>query len=1253
MKFPRCEPRNPAGIAWLGVLAANVALVIAWPGPSAIKAADPVQQSDPVVFPIGAKTLKRVQIVENVPRSFMPDSDPAVVSRVHRRWRMMLRMKSNPDLFQQIATSYETHGLKQPPVGMSYAQRELAEDWIELFVPRQVDREWLSRDKTEFEKVRAYRDFVDAYQTAIPKLDVALPVRIGSLLEVRMGNYDATRGGFPIQQRQSCAFKNSGQKAFRYEMKIPFERLDLLPMKPAEAEALLKSVPDRTIYLFNTVQIDDVRPMPGQPTGVIVSADKQVSAFYRMDDFSRYLFGKKIEPKPELADPKTPRSVAKTQASRSVHQITDEQLMQTMNQLSDKLSLATIDGIPLISKNVYSVELTDGQEKSLFRGIQRLADRMAIADRLNLFDETLDPETLKQQIPMMVRVLGSGVMSQYLDGRMDRWRGDNEFEIRSSAMRCIRDQKQNLLRQAIRPPLRFRTISRVDLEKYDFEKQRFPIRWRDHEPGVVLGFPSAEPYHMYDRLSLPMAIQLPPFLEMSPSKAEALTAQLQNQNSRSRKLYESIVFDVVATEKARPMPIAYPKQPLRFKPKLHVIVPVSMGLYADNFLQQKVVDLPVDRFEPPAIVTDRIEVNSVLQKGKYLWQPEVQASLLETWLPDQVKRGDWKIAAINRALEDDEYYQLGWAAPHQLRGLFRNNLYSSSAIRRQTVQATVPASLQSGYRPVFPFGFGAKVNDRDRPDGSEAISDQQIAFMKRWMQYQSEQLSDEYRIPSQMRVDVQQQIGMLDSRFDSRAVDFEPIHGDAESLGDMTDALPPDNSPRRRQWPGTADRHQFAIVYPAIAGRLTFPIPKDSLASLLSANEKRTGLQDHHWRGDVVVKVTKVEQAQPYRDQPTVLIHVNPIRFEVLQAGGSSLKKPDQLMDYVEPVWTTPVKIEPYTIQDRRRDQEQAAAEAEAQEAERIRLKKELEEQQRLAWQEKRRQKEAKEEAERIERKRLADIKRADYEQKRRLEEEKFAAEQAARDAEEMEAMQLEGETIWHRTLMERQQFEREQRLNAETWAQQQELESQNANMGRGGLRKVLTAAGLMGLAGLGLLFWRHKNGLLFHDLAVAKTFLTQSSQSVKQQAQRKLLTANQIPKAKIELGEAAFESGLGRQALTPQFDAIEQIDQRISVLSQPQHPPPDPLQPTDRGDAEITADDRDSDDSVRRDSVHRDSATLLDRSKNKIKLEIEKGHRNTAVIQLADRIIDDPDLLSDASIQPQAANYQRLQEKLAALSVS
>lgn len=1240
MKFPRCEPRNPVGIAWLGVLTASFALFFTWTGPSAIHAADPVQQSDPVLFPIGAKTLKRVQIVENVPRSFMPDSAPAVVSRVHRRWRMMLRMKSNPDLFQQIATSYETHGLKQLPVGMSYAQRDLAEDWIELFVPQQVDREWLSRDKTEFEKVRAYREFVDAYQSAIPKLDVALPVRIGSLLEVRMGNYDAKRGGFPIQQRQSCAFENSGQKSFRYEMKTPFERLNLLPMKPAQAEALLKSVPDRTIYLFNTVQIDDVRPMPGQPTGVIVSADKQVSAFYRMDDFSRYLFGKKIEPKPELADPKTPRSVAKTRATRSVHQITDEQLMQRMNQLSAKLSLATINGIPLISKNVYSVELTDGQEKSLFRGIQRLADRMAIADRPNLFDETLDPETLKQQIPMMVRVLGSGVMAQYLDGRMDRWRGDNEFEIRGSAMRCIRDQKQNLLRQAIRPPFRFRTISRVDVEKYDFEKQRFPIRWRDHEKGVVLGFPSAEPYHMHDRLSLPMAIQLPPFLEMSPSKAETLTIQLQSQDSRSRKLYESIVFDVVATEKARPMPIVFPKQPLRRKPRLHVIVPVSMALYADNFLQQKVMDLPVDQFEPPAIVTGQIEVNSVLQKGKYLWQPEVQASLMEAWLPDEVKRGDWKLAAINRALEDDDYYRLGWAVPHQLRGLFRNNLYSRSAIRQQAVQAAVPAEFQTGYRPAFPLGFASVATDRDRPDASEAISDEQIAFMKRWMEHQMENLNDEYRIPSQIRVDTKQRIGMLDSRFDSRAVKREPIQGNSESLGDMTDALPPDDSPRWRQWPAIADRHQFTLVYPAMEGRLTFPIDNDSLNDLLSVNEQRVGLPDDHWRGDVVVNVTKLEMAEPYRDQPTVLIHVNPIRFEVLQSGGSSLKEPDRLMDYVEPVWTTPVKIEPYTIQDRRRDQKQAAAEAEAKEARRIQLEKELEEQQRLDLQEKQRLKEAKEEAERIERKRLADIKRAEYEEKRRLEEEKYAAEQAAREAEETEAMRLEGEAMWRRTLAERQQFEREQQLNAEAWSQNQEAEIQDGNATRGGVRKALTAAGLLGLAGLALLFWRHKNGLLFHDLAVAKTLLTQSTQSVKQQAQRKLLTTNQIPKAKMELGEAAFRSGLGRTSLSPEFDAIEQIDQRISMLLRNPHGPSERSQSPQPDDTDSTTDDS-------------ATATLLDRSKNKIKLEIEKGHRNTAMIQLADSIIDDPDLLSDGSIQPQAANYQRLQEKLAALSVS
>jgi hypothetical protein len=518
------------------------------------------------------------------------------------------------------------------------------------------------------------------------------------------------------------------------------------------------------------------------------------------------------------------------------------------------------------------------------------------------------------------------------------------------------------------------------------------------------------------------------------------------------------------------------------------------------------------------------------------------------------------------------------------------------------------------------------------------------------MQHQVGRLNAEYRIPSQMRVDTQQQMGLLDSRFDSRAVKYEPIQGNAESLGDMTDVMPPDDSPRLRQWPGIADRHQFAIVYPAMAGHLKFPISKDSLTDLLSANEKRIGLQDNQWRGDVVVKVTKMELAQPYREQATVLIHVEPIRFEVLQSGGSSLKEPDRLMDYVEPVWTTPVKIKPYTILDRQRDQKQAAAEAEAKEANRIRLRKEHEEEQRLAWQEKQRLKNAKEEAERIERKRLAEIKRAQYEEKRRLEEEKFAAEQAAREAEEMEAMRLEGETMWRRTLMERQQFEREQERKTEAWAQQQGTETVNANSSRGGLRKVFTVAGLMGLAGLGLLFWRHKNGLLFHDFAVAKALLTKSSQSVKQQAQRKLLTTNQIPKSKIELGEAAFECGLGRQSLSPQFAAIEQIDQRISLLVQQPGTRTDASQPADPGDAD-SGDAEPGDAEPTADGPA--AATLLDRSKNKIKLEIEKGHRNTAMIQLAESIIADPALLSNASIQSHAENYQRLQEKLAALNAS
>ena len=894
---------SPLVLGFLTTLAIVNLLV---PSPYAIAQGDIEDQ----ILPINFLKLGEVALVEEIPDSFYPNRPKQRDGRWRaERWSCLLRRKMHPDLLSNIIKSYEDNGLKTPPDGFSFDDRKYFRAFFSQCFPWKMKKPWDVAKLTEFEQIRAMRKFYEKHAIEIAKYDVELPLMIGAIHEISLKNYDRANQRFEIAKQPSSRFLKGKRFPLRYKFEIAYESLRFLPMKTEEAEKLLTRIPNRKLHLMESHRLIRLEQHPEITSGVVgVLAGQEFNVFVPRE-YQTPVYSQKTKGLNEIAD-----GQAVKPKNNPINNDQNIDLNRKMAELCKKLKLFNIGGIP-ISGSIPFTLLNPAQRKEFDASQQRLADRIL----LSTLPDLLTPEVITRghrsrrrkksvlrHLPLLARVLGEETMSRYYDSKKRAWHGSDTFEQQKNMKRFIAEQSQAVKNLAVAAPLRFRTIEQGIVGDYDFEAKRFPVDWMTFRQAsglnldVGLDFPQSNAFRKYNSINVTSSLRFPKFWSVGPEEGKKLYRSLKVVNRDLRALYSSTIFD--ATNSLQETPVFTGPKGGAGHPLGLLITPVSSAVYADGLCKTKMWDRPINAPSRSVLQTEKITPRDEVL---YLWQPEVQVALLDKRSPLLVKRVDWVAAASSVFVDDLDYYSKGVALSHRVKGLDRANLLNRLSKKR--LAEGQKSFWDKDYQPFFPQRFFGRSIARD---AGERIRDIQLEILQGWLRQRIENVKGEFRLNGALVIDRKLGMAKLEpgesNQQHSQIVSSLPNQDELGFAARL--AVPRDSRPRHFDHGETET--DFSVVFPAIKSRLLFAVDVKELPKHKPSND------DERYQGDLVVKIDKVEHVNDSRLGPQALIHVQPLRFEILGLTDRKAPYEDRLAHAGKTTYVLPVEIQKFTMSD-------------------------------------------------------------------------------------------------------------------------------------------------------------------------------------------------------------------------------------------------------------------------------------------------------------------------------------------------
>ncbi|WP_417746402.1 hypothetical protein [Rosistilla oblonga] len=1079
----KCWARNCRG---------NLLAIILFVAMGVCRPAFAQQLANDDILPVNFISLGDVALVEEIPDSFYPNRSNTRDGRWRTdRWSCLLRRKMHPTLMDDVIKSYEQNGLTNPPDGFGFDDSKYVKTFFSDCFSWKMDKPFESGKLTEFERIRALRKFYERHRAEIEKYDVKLPMRIASIQEIQLKNYDRAEERFEIVKQPGSKFVKGARYPLRYRSDEPREFLRYLPMSADKAEAFLAKLQSRKLHLMESHLLVKLEAHPEVTSGVVGVLSHQELSLFIPGEYDTAVYVQKTKPLNDVARVQTQAPNSTSDPANS-----NDPVAAKMRAICRDLQLFNIDGLP-ISGSLPNGVLSPAQKKAFDSGQERLADRLMLGLSPQLLSDEVEQRgsRVSRDFQLLGRTLGEATLNRYYDERTRLWAGEDTFAHRESLQRFLREQGPTIRALAIKPPLRFRTLQMVVVKDYDFENERFPIDWPTEgrregmELNFGLRFSQSRSFRHAVGLNITSPIAFPTYWNVGPDQGRKLNQLLPVVNDDVRLVFSSTVFDVEGSPNVTPV-FAGP-QGRREKIDGVLITPVSTALYADGLCQKKVWDTPLIVPQRPVLATGKPRIR---QEEFYLWQPEIQVALLDRENPSDVNRADLIVAATSVFQEDAEYYRFGALLPHRIRGVDRTNLRSK---REESKRSDGWIEFwDSQYQPFFPNTFFGSELYEYHADAATRVRDSQLEALREWLRRRLKAGSGEFRMDAAIKVDRDNGLAKLipgDSNTRSAAVaSFLP---NSEELGLISSLTMPKDS-RRRRFDVDDQATDFSVVFPAMQNRLLFAVDLDVLPEASEQNDVE------RYEGDLIVKVEKLETLTDARIGPQALIHIRPIRFEVLGSTDRNIDFETRLSQAGQTAFKLPVEIPKFTEADWKRqvaEQKREAAEAKEQKR-REEIEREQErqmERERLEEEERERSRRKEEDREKSRQEALLQAERDADAERQQFEAAQAAEEQRTRDVEQ-EASQLLRE---EQRLSDAESDEINARCNqliADGYAFEDidwatgELLSGAEHPASGSLRKWFWRMMLLG--GFAVVFWRFRIGLLESDIARLRQALSRTN---------------------------------------------------------------------------------------------------------------------------------------------------------------
>lgn len=592
----------------------------------------------------------------------------------------------------------------------------------------------------------------------------------------------------------------------------------------------------------------------------------------------------------------------------------DVALARKMNAICRELKLFNIGGIP-ISGSLPSGVFSSAEKKRFEYGQQQLADRILLGLLPGLFSPEVEARNGKSRrnvnsrrskaprdFNLLIRVLGKETMSRYYNSRTRSWVGTDVFAQREALRRFLKEQGPTLRKLTLQPPLRFRTIESGFLGHYDFDEERFPVDW--HNTSRVeglrfdfgLSFPQSKSFRDNASVNITSPIAYSVFWDIGPNAAQKAIQSLDVVMRNTKVVYASTIFDV--TKSPRFTPVFTGRQGGTHQPEGVLISPVSTAVYGDGLLKKKIWDAPLIVPRQPVLQTAK---SPPPKEELYLWQPEVQVAILDKHDPDLVQRSDLVVAATSVFQADAEYYLKGAALSHRIRDLDRSNLLGHRIDKKRANGWR--DYWDKDFQPFFPASFFEPGYAVLSGDAGNRLRDVHFEVLRKRLQQQLQKTAGEFRLESTIVVDRDRATAEL--KPGDSYQQFAPIAGslpDAKELGFIARLTTPQGSGRRR-FDNDESATDFSVVFPAMKSRLRFEVDSEKLPAHKPTND------DERYKGDLVVRIAKVQRVTDRRLGPQTLFYVRPLRFECLGTAAPNASVNERLAKSGKTAFTLPVDI--------------------------------------------------------------------------------------------------------------------------------------------------------------------------------------------------------------------------------------------------------------------------------------------------------------------------------------------------------
>lgn len=1049
------------------------------------------------------KTLVRIQppklqgipIVANgssLPQSIR-DANPnaGVLSSAH--WESMLIYNAYPTIIGDLATAFETHGVMKGKQELGAHKAALAVNLIRAFTPREDQTNYFSKEHTEFEQIRFYRKFADDYETTFENLKLTLPLRIGFVAQAPLGEYDATKGAFPItDHRGKPPIPGTKHSDVQYHDAAPRSALTWIPVEPDKAESFLESLEDRKVIVFATYSISDIAGTDQGKT--IVTLTDEIYAAYHPQDLSKpILTQRRTAPSVEITDLK-PEENASTS------------LDERMSALCLKHQLYSLNGIPVFGNSVYSYNGWPREKQQFAYNSQaKFHDHLVMGYFPHLIEHTDPGNHGAAIIPFFARHVKPTEMAKYarIGGRVS-WKGDSEFEQRSSREQFLNAYREQFLKMGITGPLKFYIASEVHIRPYDFEKQGFPISYQStssKDVGVAK-LSSFAPRSDSDSISMPVAFEVPEIWKLSEAEAQAMTKKLQSGPNNFVNFRSAIgLIEVTVPDASHVMP---PPADISLSPwnafgnvKLFGYATSNLKLFRDINLTEHIADIEIEKAPLPALLTKQAAPGD---DPLYLSKPLARVGLIARDASSFLSDDDWTEAIQATYAADTHFYQ--------------NKLVKSEGpLEHNNTSYTIsnPTSdhfFQPGYTPFFPKGFPA-----DRLD-QVTLTDEQRQIFKDWAVDRTSQSQGLATVPCYVQFDPQQNqlfvshVPYNDSGSGQSASDWIKNYfrnskdiGDVWCIGKVTTY-----STTRKVNPSAQ-----ALVLPAVASRLCFALTKDF--QLHNENGHAMLKSGKQYRADLEVRIQKIDHYPARDSRPScIAFYAEPHRIQVYEYS--------RIFGTNQEIRTSlfaegPVAIAPFTVGQ----WEEEKALEEKQNRENLEAEK--------AAQKARFQQKAKTDQ--------ISLRRNEY--------------SPPSDKEQMSEDALKKEHVREIAALKRKLDE--QIRNQETNFPRQFSNSYTApesNSTRNASTSVYLTIGigLLGTIGIVLIAYFGKAGSLLSSALVVLSVLARGAKAATDKGKVKIIELNELRPAFLALGKKAYQEQIACSDLEDRFLQIRSIEQEI-----------------------------------------------------------------------------------------------------------